>query len=62
MANKDRSQALSGKTSDRIRSGEITASAVHRTKEEPSTDAVRNGEGHGLGKGATDRGGRNGAS
>lgn len=62
MGDKDRSQALSGKISDRIRSGEIAAGKVERAKEEPSTDAVRSGEGHSMGKGATDRGGRNGAS
>lgn len=58
---KDRSQPLPGKISDRIRSGEIAAGKVERAKEEPSSDAVRGGEGHAMGKGATDRGGRNGA-
>jgi len=59
---KDRSQPLSGKTSDRIRSGEIAAGKVERAVDKPSDDAVKGGEGHGMGKGATDRGGREGAS
>lgn len=57
----DRSQALSGPISDRIRSGEIAAGKVERAAETPSADAVRNGEGHSMGSGATDRGGRQGA-
>lgn len=57
----DRSQPLPGKISDRIRSGEIVAGKVHREAEQPSPDAVRDGKGHSLGKGATERGGRAGA-
>lgn len=62
MGGKDRSQPLSGKISDRIRSGEIVAGKVHREAEQPSAEAVRDGKGQGLGKGATTRGGNNGAS
>jgi hypothetical protein len=55
---------LSGKISDRIRSGEIPADYLPkgRTAQEPppSTDAVLNARGHGLGAGATDA--RNGGS
>jgi hypothetical protein len=52
---------LRGKTSDRIRSGEIAAGKIERPPETPSTEAVRDAEGHGLGKGATTRGGNAGA-
>lgn len=61
MGSRDRSQALPGKISDRIRSGEIVASNVHREPEQPSPDAVRDGKGHSMGNGATGRGGRAGA-
>lgn len=48
---------LSGKTSDRIRSGEIPADSLSKGRdlgqEPPSSSAVRNAEGHGLGNGAT---------
>ena len=52
---------LSGKTSDRIRSGELAAGKVERADERPTPEATRAGQGHALGKGATDRGGRAGA-
>jgi hypothetical protein len=57
---------LSGKTSDRIRSGKIPNDAVPTGKarpqadETPSTDAIRRAEGHGLGRGASR--GRNGGN
>lgn len=50
---------LGGRTSDRIRSGEIPSDAVPTNKarpvsdETPSMAAVRQAEGHGLGSGAT---------
>jgi hypothetical protein len=48
---------LDGKTSDRIRSGEIPPEAIAKGRDagqpEPPADAVRNAEGHGLGNGAT---------
>lgn len=47
---------LSGKTSDRIRSGEITEAStrkVDRAEDKPNTDSVRHGSGHGLGQGAS---------
>lgn len=53
---------LSGKTSDRIRKGEIAAGKVERADERPSAAAVKAGEGTALGKGATTRGGKAGAS
>lgn len=59
---KDRSQALRGPISDRIRSGEIPVHDVDRTPEQPSADAVKGAEGHGLGNGAGSRGGNAGAS
>lgn len=47
---------LSGKTSDRIRSGKIPADALPKGRDvlepAPSAEAVKCGEGHGLGNGA----------
>lgn len=51
--------SLRGIISDRIRSGEIVASKVHREAEVPDPKYVRRGEGHAMGKGATTRGGNN---
>lgn len=59
---KDRSQALRGPISDRIRSGEIPVHTVDRKADPPSAEAVRGAEGHGLGNGAGSRGGNAGAS
>jgi len=53
---------LPGKISDRIRSGEIAAGRVERAPEKASTDAVKRAKGQGLGKGASTRGGKKGAS
>lgn len=51
---------LQGSTSDRIRSGDIPADSLNpgRNQPEPPAEAVRQAEGHGLGRGATP--GRNG--
>lgn len=63
---KNPGHALGGKTSDRIRSGDIPKDAVPTNRaraaadETPSMDAVRRAEGHGLGRGATT--GRNGGN
>lgn len=59
---KDRSQPLKGPISDRIRSGEIAAGSMQREVDKPSDSAVKSGEGHSLGDGATTRGGNQGAS
>ncbi len=45
--------SLSGKTSDRIRRGEIAAGKVHRTDEVPKPWAILRAVGRGLGRGAT---------
>lgn len=50
---------LSGKTSDRIESGEIKPEAVFPNRvsasdQAPPESAVRHAEGHGLGRGATE--------
>lgn len=52
--NKPAGHELSGKISDRIRSGDIAPSTLHptRTQPAPSSEAVRGAEGHGLGDGA----------
>lgn len=55
---------LSGKITDRIKSGDIPAEAtkkVDRADDKPSVKAIKSAEGHGLGKGAT-RGRNGGAS
>lgn len=47
---------LSGVISDRIRRGEIAADPLAKrtaTDESPSMESLLNGEGHGLGEGAT---------
>lgn len=48
---------LDGKTSNRIRSGEIPADSLSKgrdlSEQPPSDDAVRSAQGHGLGQGAT---------
>lgn len=59
---KDRSQALKGPISDRIRSGDIPVHDVERVSDKPSAEAVRGAEGHGMGNGAGSRGGNAGAS
>lgn len=48
-------KALSGKTSDRIRNGEIPKDSLtyERQPETPSAKAVQNAHGQGLGQGAT---------
>lgn len=45
---------LSGKTSDRIRAGEIPADSIHpeRRQPDPKPSAVRHAKGQGLGRGA----------
>lgn len=48
---------LKGKTSDRIRSGEIPEEAINikriETDESPDPKIVKHGSGHGLGSGST---------
>lgn len=55
----NRSQALSGKITDRIRRGQIPAEALTkkriRTDEAPSSNAILHASGTGLGAGSTGR-------
>lgn len=57
-------EKLSGKTSDRIRSGEIPADSLAKGRDlgeaPPTPEAIRAAEGHGLGAGATEA--RNGGA